>query len=86
MGTRVEIQVPYSMSTFPALAVEADGVQFLIPFECVRKAVRITESDVARSPEGDTLFFEGSAIPLLPLEGIFSGNPETSPLPSGSSA
>ncbi len=78
LGTRVEIQVPYSMSTFPALAVEADGVQYLIPFECVRKAVRITEANVARSPGGDTLAFEGRTLPLLPLEDIFSGNRERS--------
>jgi two-component system, chemotaxis family, sensor kinase CheA len=76
-GTQVEIQVPYSMSTFPALAVEADGVLFLIPFECVRKAIRILESGLARAPEGDTIFFEGHALPMLPLEGIFPPNLES---------
>jgi two-component system chemotaxis sensor kinase CheA len=75
-GTRVEIQVPYSMTTFPALAVEAGGSPFLIPFDAVRKAVRIVEKDVARSPEGDTILFEDRTIPLLPLEEVFSGRPE----------
>ncbi len=73
-GTRVLIEVPYSMSTFATLAVEADGESILIPFECVKRAVRLLEAEVARSPEGDTVLFDGHAIPLLPLEGVFSRN------------
>ncbi len=66
-GTTVEIEVPYSLSTFPALAVTVDGIPALIPFEGVRRAVRIADADVARSPGGDTVRFESAALPFLPL-------------------
>ena len=74
-GTRIEIRVPYSLSAFPALAVEAEGMRMLIPLSSVRKAMRISEGDLARSPEGDTIQFEDLAIPVLPLESALSRAP-----------
>jgi two-component system chemotaxis sensor kinase CheA len=71
-GTRVEIEVPISLSTFPVLAVETDGVPLLIPFRNVRQVLRVAEAQIARSPGGDTVPFEGHALPWLPLETFFS--------------
>jgi len=67
-GTVVEIRVPYSMSTFPALVVEAGGVPVLIPFDAVRRALLATEADIARSPAGDALLCDDRAMPFFPLD------------------
>lgn len=73
-GTSVKILVPYTLSTFSALTVEAAGLRALIPFDSVRRIMRVAPPDVARSPEGDSVIYDGRSIPFLPLETALSRN------------
>jgi two-component system chemotaxis sensor kinase CheA len=73
-GTSVEITVPVSLSSLPAVLVEAGGVAAALPLDSVPAAGRLREPDVARSPEGDSILYEGESLPLLALSTILSGN------------
>jgi two-component system chemotaxis sensor kinase CheA len=66
-GTTVEIIVPVSMESMDVLAVVTADVHALIPFDAVRKTVRLTNKDLARSANGTMLVLEGQALPFLPL-------------------
>lgn len=69
-GAWIEICVPVSLSSLLALEVETAGVSVSIPLEAVRRTLRITEADIARSPEGDTIAHDDRVIPFLPLRAI----------------
>lgn len=71
-GTSIELSVPISLSSLTTLLVEAGGVTSCLPFEAVRRTLRIAETDIARSPDGDTIVYDGRAIPFLTLEQVFS--------------
>ncbi|HKP94952.1 MAG TPA: response regulator [Fibrobacteria bacterium] len=75
-GLEVEIRVPYSMSVFSALAVEAAGTVALIPFDGVTQALLVAEGDLARSPEGDTVAVGTGMLPFLALEAVFRRPPD----------
>ena len=66
-GTLVEINVPVSFSSMRSLLVEASGTIAALPLDSVYGAIRIGPGDVARTPEGDTVLYEGSGIPVVPL-------------------
>jgi two-component system chemotaxis sensor kinase CheA len=71
-GTEVEIQVPASLSSYDALAVEAGGLPLLIPFQGVRQTLRLDPQMIVRSPAGDTLLWQGEALPYLRLSSLFA--------------
>ena len=71
-GTTIEVQVPVSLASYDALAVEAGGLPLLIPFHAVRETLRLEAHALARSPEGDTLLRGQEALPYLRLGGLFS--------------
>jgi len=66
-GTELELVVPVSRSALDALLVEVAGVKAAIPFEAVRRTVRLKPADVARSSQGDAIAHEGQTIPFVPL-------------------
>ena len=51
-GTVVEISVPVSMESLTVLAVEIQGLTFLIPFNAVRETLRASEKDLVPSATG----------------------------------
>jgi two-component system chemotaxis sensor kinase CheA len=67
-GTTVEVQVPISIASLHGLVVEAAGALAAIPLDAVRQTLRVRDSEVARSAEGDSILYEGSVIPFLPLD------------------
>jgi two-component system chemotaxis sensor kinase CheA len=66
-GTTVEIVVPVSLSSVSALVVEAGGARAAIPMSAVARIMRLAQSDIVRSPEGDAMPYEGGLIPFAPL-------------------
>ena len=75
-GTTVEIAVPVSLESLDVLTVVAGG-RALIPFDAVRRTLRLTESDLAHSATGTTLFWEGEAIPFRTLAELVGGERAT---------
>jgi two-component system chemotaxis sensor kinase CheA len=66
-GTTLELIVPVSLSSLEALVVEAAGVTAAIPADAVREAVRLDGNAVAGSPEGESIVYQGTLIPFVPL-------------------
>jgi len=69
-GTTVEITVPVSLSSLPAILLEAGGVAAALPLDSVPATTRAREQEISRSPEGDSMLYNGEAVPLLSLSWI----------------
>jgi two-component system chemotaxis sensor kinase CheA len=67
-STTVEVQVPVSIASLQGLVVEAAGALAAIPLDAVRQTLRLSESDVARSADSDSILHEGNVLPFLPLD------------------
>jgi two-component system chemotaxis sensor kinase CheA len=74
-GTSVEIIVPVSLESMSVLELEVEGHRTSIPFNAVRRVVLASDGDIAHSPDGDSILFDGVAIPLLSLNQLLF--PET---------
>ncbi len=66
-GTRIELRVPISLSAISALVVDVAGTAAAVPLDAVRRTLRLEGSDIARSPANDSIVYEGSVIPFVPL-------------------
>ena len=66
-GTTVEMRVPVSLSSIEGLLVEADGAVAALPLEAVRRTLHLRDEQVTRSAEGESIAFEGQAVPFVPL-------------------
>jgi two-component system chemotaxis sensor kinase CheA len=78
-GTTVEAQVPVSIASLQGLVVEAAGVRVAIPLDAVRQTLRVRDTEVARSAEGDSILHAGKVIPFLPLERMLRRSESTGP-------
>lgn len=68
-GSTVEISVPVSLLSLTAVIVESGGMSASLPLDSVEQTLRLVEADVVRSPDGDSVIFDGKAIPFLALAG-----------------
>jgi two-component system chemotaxis sensor kinase CheA len=84
LGTTFEIAVPISLASLDALLVEAGPVRAAIPIDAVRRTLRVSSLDVARSPEGTTLMDEGRAITFADLGSLLGHASELERRSSGS--
>jgi two-component system chemotaxis sensor kinase CheA len=66
-GTTIEICVPVSLLSLSVLVVDAGGTAASVPLDSVRRTLRLADSDIARSAEGDSIVHEGKVIPFVPL-------------------
>ena len=82
-GTTVEIEVPVSLSSISALMVEAADRTVFIPLDAVERTLRSSPADIASTGDGESLLFDGAAIPFLALDSILStggrGQAKTAP-------
>jgi two-component system chemotaxis sensor kinase CheA len=69
-GTSVEIVVPVFLASLLALVVDADGVTAALPLEAVRRTLRVTDAEIARTADGDSIVHEGRVIPFVPLSRV----------------
>lgn len=67
-GVNVEVQVPVSIASLQGLVVEAGGVRVAIPLDAVQQTLRIRETEIARSSQGDSILHAGKSIAFLPLD------------------
>jgi two-component system chemotaxis sensor kinase CheA len=78
-GTRVEIVVPFSLSSMPALRVQADGRTSFIALDSVQKTRRLRAGDIVRS-EGRQRLVDGDVVtPFLPLARALGGSSSDEP-------
>jgi two-component system chemotaxis sensor kinase CheA len=66
-GTALEICVPVSLSSLDALEVDAGGTVAALPLDAIRQTMRVADHEIARSAERDSIVYEGTVIPFLPL-------------------
>lgn len=71
-GTLVKLEVPLSLASFEALAVESDGVTVLIPLDSVVQTARVDLEEIRASAHGETLTHDGSVFPFLHLSETLS--------------
>ncbi|HEY3175262.1 MAG TPA: response regulator [Candidatus Polarisedimenticolia bacterium] len=67
LGTTVGIEVPISLSSVRALLVEDAGGVASLPLDAVAGTLCVSESAIARTPSGDTILYDGRAIPFTSL-------------------
>ncbi|MBZ5617405.1 MAG: response regulator [Acidobacteriia bacterium] len=72
-GTTVEICVPVSLTSVPALLVESDGVHASIPLDCVCETLRIAATDIVRGAAGEFAAYAGRTVPFFPLSRLLKG-------------
>jgi two-component system chemotaxis sensor kinase CheA len=78
-GTTLELVVPVSLASLDALVVEAAGQRLAIPMDAVRRTVRVTAAELARTPEGDAIAVEDAMVPFVPLPRMLGAEPEATP-------
>jgi two-component system chemotaxis sensor kinase CheA len=71
-GTTVEIVVPVTLAALDALIVESGGGTVAIPLDAIKRTLRVAKEDLAESPQGLSLLFDGKVIPFAPLERALS--------------
>jgi len=70
-GTTVDICVPISIESLKILSVTVGNTQVSLPFDSVRQAFRVTHEQIAHNIDGDSLVFEGKALPMVSLTKMF---------------
>lgn len=78
-GTVVELTVPLSLASLDVLVVEAEQTPVMIPLRAVRRTLRVAPADVAHTPQGQSVVYEGQVIPFLPLSRLLD---RTTPAPA----
>jgi two-component system chemotaxis sensor kinase CheA len=72
-GTTVELTVPLSVASLPALVVEVAGRRVAIPLDAVAQTLRVGRDAIVRAEQHDTVLVDGRAIPLAPLARLTVG-------------
>ncbi len=72
LGTTVEIVVPVTLAALDALIVESGGSTVAIPLDAIKRTLRVAKEDLAESPQGLSLLFDGKVIPFAPLDRALS--------------
>src|ERR1035438_9242429 len=72
-GTTVEIRVPVSLTSIPALLVESDGVRASIPLDSVCQTRRVAAAAIRHGAAGECLAYGGQTVPFLPLSRVLKG-------------
>jgi two-component system chemotaxis sensor kinase CheA len=71
-GTIVEVIVPLTIASLPALLVEACGVSAILPLDAVRGNLRASPETVVRTARSDAVIYDGHSIPVAPLGRILA--------------
>lgn len=66
-GTEINIEVPVSLSAISVLSVTVDTTTILLPVDIVRGTLRMSPSDIIKTPDGEIIRYEGRAIPYVSL-------------------
>lgn len=85
-GTTIELVVPLSIASFQALVIELAGGTVAIPLDAVRRTVRVLSAEIVRTPQHESVVFEGQPIPLASLQQILAPTAAAAASPASSSA
>jgi two-component system chemotaxis sensor kinase CheA len=66
-GTTIELSVPLSLAALAVLMVENNASIAALPLDAVKCTLRISPEEIVRSPNGESILYEGKQIPLSPL-------------------
>jgi two-component system chemotaxis sensor kinase CheA len=66
-GTTVQIIVPLSLAAVETLVVEVYGTVAAIPFDAVRRSMRVRDNEISRAASGATVVYDKTAIPFVAL-------------------
>lgn len=66
-GTFVELLVPLSVASLPALLVDAGDLAAAVPLEAVRRTLRVAPEEIVTTPQGDSVMYDGNSIPFASL-------------------
>ena len=66
-GVTAEFEVPISVASLAVLRVESGGRIASFPFDAVRRALWVRDTDVVSTADRSTILCDGSAIPFAPL-------------------
>ena len=66
-GTRVEVVVPISLSSIPALPLRFDGATAYVPLDAVRRTIRLRDATMSPSGDGRGIVVDGDVVPLVSL-------------------
>lgn len=69
-GAAFELDVPVSLTSFDALALEDAGTIATVPLAAVRRVLRVPPGDIAATPEGAAIAHDGALIPFLALRAV----------------
>jgi two-component system chemotaxis sensor kinase CheA len=69
-GTTIAITVPVSLTSVPALVAEVSEVVVALPRDSVASTVRMKQGDIVRGADGESIVWEGHALPFAPLASI----------------
>lgn len=77
-GTKIELLVPMSLSSLTALTLSSEGMLALLPLDAVSGTMRLLDGDVVRSSDGESILYEGQAIPFATLSSLLLSRPAAS--------
>lgn len=66
-GTEITIDIPMSLSAMTVLSVAVGDRTVLIPFDAVRRTLRVPADEVIRNSEGESVLYEQRAIPFIAI-------------------
>jgi len=74
-GTTFELVIPRSVTSIPALIVEAERGDdaIAIPLDSIRKILRLAAGEIAGVAAGASIVYEQKAIPFVPLAAALNG-------------
>src|SRR5439155_1424463 len=67
-------KTPEGRITLDVLIVEAGGTSAAIPFDAVRRTLRLQPAQIARGAQGDSIVFDERAIPYLALARVLGAS------------
>ncbi|MBV9993902.1 MAG: response regulator [Caulobacteraceae bacterium] len=73
-GAVFELVAPLSLAAVDCLLVEAAGMIASIPFDAVRRTMRLGGDEISRTASGATVVHDQAAIPFLALPTALSGS------------
>ncbi|APR88241.1 Signal transduction histidine kinase CheA [Minicystis rosea] len=73
LGTAISLDLPVSLASFVALALEAGGRSALVSCDAVSSTRRVKDGELVRSPQGVAILDEGKLVPFVPLALVLEG-------------
>jgi two-component system chemotaxis sensor kinase CheA len=66
-GTTVEIEVPVSLTSVPAVLLASEEIHACLPFDCVAGIMRLEAAEIVRGVGGEFIVYAGQTIPFFPI-------------------